>query len=55
MQVGVIGLGNIGGHVAAIADFEVQLKNAQILLRRAEQLQKAGVRLAHLLETALHR
>ena len=28
---------------AAIADFEVQLKNAQIELRRAEQLQKAGV------------
>ena len=28
---------------AAIADFEVQLKNAQIELRRAEQLLKAGV------------
>src|SRR3984893_4191307 len=27
---------------AAIADYEVQLKNAQILLHRAEQLQKAG-------------
>src|SRR5260370_37071261 len=28
---------------AAIADYEVQLKNAQILLHPAEQLQKAGV------------
>jgi RND family efflux transporter MFP subunit len=28
---------------AAIADFEVQLKNAQLELRRAEELQKAGV------------
>jgi len=37
---------------AAIADFEVQLKNAQIELRRAEQLQKAGVRTQEALDNA---
>ena len=38
---------------AAIADFEVQLKNAQILLRRAEQLQKAGVQTQEALDNFL--
>jgi RND family efflux transporter MFP subunit len=37
---------------AAIADFEVQLKNAQILLHRAEQLQKAGVQTQEALDNA---
>jgi RND family efflux transporter MFP subunit len=37
---------------AAIADFEVQLKNAQIALRRAEQLQKAGVQTQEALDNA---
>ena len=37
---------------AAIADFEVQLKNAQIELRRAEQLQKAGVQTQQALDSA---
>ncbi len=37
---------------AAIADYEVQLKNAQILLRRAEQLQKAGVQTQEALDNA---
>ena len=37
---------------AAIADFEVQLRNAQIELRRAEQLQKAGVQTQAALDTA---
>src|SRR5438132_6699409 len=37
---------------AAIADYEVQLKNAQILLRRAEQLQKAGVQTQEALHNA---
>jgi RND family efflux transporter MFP subunit len=37
---------------AAIADFEVQLKNAQISLRRAEQLQKAGVQTQEALDNA---
>jgi RND family efflux transporter MFP subunit len=37
---------------AAIADFEVQLKNAQIELRRAEQLQKAGVQTQEALDNA---
>jgi len=37
---------------AAIADFEVQLKNAQIELRRAEQLQKAGVQSQETLDNA---
>src|SRR5258708_7643877 len=37
---------------AAIADFEVQLKNAQISLRRAEQLQKAGVQTKEALDNA---
>jgi RND family efflux transporter MFP subunit len=38
---------------AAIADYEVQLKNAQILLHRAEQLQKAGVQTQEALDNAL--
>jgi RND family efflux transporter MFP subunit len=38
---------------AAIADYEVQLKNAQIELRRAEQLQKAGVQTQEALDNAL--
>jgi RND family efflux transporter MFP subunit len=38
---------------AAIADFEVQLKNAQIELRRAEQLQKAGVQTQEALDNAI--
>jgi len=37
---------------AAIADYEVQLKNAQIALRRAEQLQKAGVQTQEALDNA---
>jgi len=37
---------------AAIADFQVQLKNALIQLHRAEQLQKAGVQTEEQLDTA---
>jgi RND family efflux transporter MFP subunit len=37
---------------AAIADYEVQLKNAQIELRRADQLQKAGVQSQQTLDVA---
>ncbi|HEY6269506.1 MAG TPA: efflux RND transporter periplasmic adaptor subunit [Candidatus Acidoferrum sp.] len=37
---------------AAIADYEVQLKNAQILLHRAEQLQQAGVQTQEALDNA---
>lgn len=37
---------------AAIADYEVQLKNAQIALRRTEQLQKAGVHTQEALDNA---
>src|SRR5580698_122649 len=37
---------------AAIADFQVQLKFAQIELRRAEQLQQAGVQTQEQLDTA---
>jgi len=37
---------------AAIADYEVQLKNARILLHRAEQLQKAGVQTQEALDNA---
>jgi RND family efflux transporter MFP subunit len=37
---------------AAIADYEVQLKNAQIELGRAEQLQKAGVQTQQALDNA---
>ena len=37
---------------AAITDFEVQLKNAQIALHRAEQLQKAGVQTQEALDNA---
>jgi RND family efflux transporter MFP subunit len=37
---------------AAIADYEVQLKNAQIGLHRAEQLQKAGVHTQEALDNA---
>jgi RND family efflux transporter MFP subunit len=37
---------------AAIADYEVQFKNAQILLHRAEQLQKAGVQTQEALDNA---
>ena len=37
---------------AAIADYEVQLKNAQITLRRADQLQKAGVQTQEALDNA---
>jgi RND family efflux transporter MFP subunit len=37
---------------AAIADFEVQLKNSQIELHRAEQLQKAGVQTQAALDSA---
>src|SRR5438477_10222490 len=37
---------------AAIADYEVQLRNAQILLHRAEQLQKAGVQTQEALDNA---
>jgi RND family efflux transporter MFP subunit len=38
---------------AAIADYEVQLKNAQIGLHRAEQLQKAGVHTQEALDNAM--
>jgi RND family efflux transporter MFP subunit len=38
---------------AAIADYEVQLRNAQILLHRAEQLQKAGVQTQEALDNAI--
>src|SRR6266403_2260652 len=38
---------------AAIADFEVQLKNAQIELRRAEQLKAAGVQTQEALDNAM--
>ena len=37
---------------AAIADYEVQLKNARIALHRAEQLQKAGVQTQEALDNA---
>src|SRR5260370_39288071 len=37
---------------AAIADYEVQLKNAQILLHRAEQLQTAAVQTQEALDNA---
>jgi RND family efflux transporter MFP subunit len=37
---------------AAIADYEVQLRNAQIGLHRAEQLQKAGVQTQEALDNA---
>jgi RND family efflux transporter MFP subunit len=37
---------------AAIADYEVQLKNARILLHRAEQLQRAGVQTQEALDNA---
>ena len=37
---------------AAIADYEVQLRNARILLRRAEQLQQAGVQTQEALDNA---
>jgi len=37
---------------AAIADFEVQLKNAEILLRRARELQAAGVQSQETLDNA---
>jgi len=37
---------------AAISDYEVQLKNAQITLRRAEQLQKAGIQTQEALDNA---
>lgn len=37
---------------AAIADYEVQLRNAQIELRRADQLQKAGVQTQEALDNA---
>ena len=37
---------------AAIADYEVQLKNAQIELRRAEQLRQAGVQSQEALDNA---
>ena len=37
---------------AAIADFEVQLRNAEIELRRADQLQKAGVQTQEQLDNA---
>jgi RND family efflux transporter MFP subunit len=38
---------------AAIADYEVQLKNARILLHRAEQLQQAGVQTQEALDNAV--
>jgi len=38
---------------AAIADYEVQLKNAQIELRRAEQLKAAGVQTQEALDNAM--
>src|SRR3974390_405892 len=37
---------------AAIADYEVQLRNAEIALRRAEQLQKEGVQTQEFLDNA---
>src|SRR5438876_9157319 len=37
---------------AAIADYEVQLRNAKITLHRAEQLQKAGVQTQEALDNA---
>jgi RND family efflux transporter MFP subunit len=37
---------------AAIADYEVQLRNSQILLRRAEQLRQAGVQTQEALDNA---
>ncbi len=37
---------------AAIADYEVQLRNSQILYRRAEQLQQAGVQTQEALDNA---
>src|SRR5207249_1215148 len=37
---------------AAIADYEVQLKNARTVLRRAEQLQSAGVQTQEQLDNA---
>jgi HlyD family secretion protein len=37
---------------AAIADFQVQLRNAQITLRRSDQLQKAGVQTQEQLDSA---
>jgi RND family efflux transporter MFP subunit len=37
---------------AAIADYEVQLKNAQILFRRADQLRKAGIQTQEALDNA---
>jgi HlyD family secretion protein len=37
---------------AAIADYEVQLRNSQILLHRAEQLQQAGVQTQEALDNA---
>jgi len=37
---------------AAIADFEVQLKNAEVLLRRAQELQAAGVQSQETLDNA---
>jgi len=37
---------------AAIADYEVQLRNSQILLRRADQLQQAGVQTQEALDNA---
>jgi RND family efflux transporter MFP subunit len=41
-----------GASKAAIADYEVQLRNAQIQLRRAEQLQNAGVQTQEQLDNA---
>src|SRR5579884_3735272 len=38
---------------AAIADFQVQLKNAEIQLRRAAELQKAGVQTQEALDNAV--
>src|SRR6202047_4366012 len=37
---------------AAIADYEVQLRNSQITLRRSDQLQKAGVQTQEQLDSA---
>jgi multidrug resistance efflux pump len=37
---------------AAVADYEVQLKNARIVLHRAEQLRKAGVQSQEQLDNA---
>jgi len=39
---------------AAIADLEVQLKNARIQFRRAEQLQNAGVQTQEQLDNGAH-